>query len=168
MMPALSFQGMWLDTLLSGDKQQTTRQRTDRIKVGDTISIYNQQRKAIASKPLRELTPEGRKEMRRRIRTSKTNSYPPMLVSRSLPTPNRWMYPAHILGRVVAREVYDLHPCEMSEQELYDWARADGFDTFADADAWFTAQYDADWMQKEWTVIRWNGWLDRYFEPQVE
>ena len=39
-MPAISFQHQFLDALLSGAKQQTTRKQTDRIKVGDVCNIY--------------------------------------------------------------------------------------------------------------------------------
>jgi len=58
-MPAISFQEEWINKLLNGTKQQTTRQQTARIKVGDVCHIYNQQRKKIISKPLRSLTDEG-------------------------------------------------------------------------------------------------------------
>jgi len=56
---AISFQGEWLDKLLSCDKQQTTRQQTDRFKVGSIMHIYNQQRRRIIDKQLRTPTRIG-------------------------------------------------------------------------------------------------------------
>jgi len=161
-MPALSFQEMWLDALLSGRKKQTTR-ATDRIKVGDVCNMYNQQRLEINSKPLRKLTPEGDEMMRER-------EYPRV---RKLP---EGMYHAHFLGKVEIAEVYDIHPCEMGKEYLRAWAKADGFEDSANlgftplelADTWFRSRYGDDWLDRTWTVIRWEGWLERYFEPKTE
>ena len=156
-MPALSFQGMWLDDLLSGRKKQTTR-ATDRTKVGHVCSIYNRQRCQINTKPLRKLTPEGDEMMRER-------EYPRV---RKLP---EGTYYAHFLGKVKIAEVYDIHPRKMSKEDLRAWAKADGFEDSANlgftplelADIWFRSRYGDDWMDHTWTVIRWGGWLERYF-----
>ena len=43
------------------------------------------------------------------------------------------------------------------------WSYADGFNTFLDANEWFTMNYGDDWMDRTWHVIRWDGWLERYF-----
>jgi len=159
-MPALSFQGMWLDDLLSGRKKQTTR-ATDRIKVGHVCSIYNQQRCQINTKPLRKLTPEGDEMMRER-------KYPRV---RKLP---EGTYYAHFLGKVKIIDVQSMIPSEMSGENLEAWAWADGFDGFSrldplggeheiTANEWFTMNYGDDWMNRMWTVIRWDGWLEKYF-----
>ena len=152
-MPALSFQEMWLDALLSGRKKQTTR-ATDRTKVGHVCSIYNQQRCQINTKPLRKLTPEGDKMMRER-------EYPRV---RKLP---EGTYYAHFLGKVKIAETYSMHPSKMRGVELEVWTAmwsyADGFNTFLDANEWFTMNYGDDWMDRTWHVIRWDGWLERYF-----
>ena len=58
-MPAISFQRQFLDALLRGDKQQTTRKHTDRIKVGDTAQIYVEQRSSLTGKPIRVMTGAG-------------------------------------------------------------------------------------------------------------
>ena len=163
-MSAISFYPEFLDDLLSGKKQQTTRQQTTMVAIGGTGHLYIEQRKAITSKPIRKLTYEGCREMLRRVSIGKMN-YPPI----SFADPTR--YYAHCLGKVNITEVYDIHPCEMSGDELQDWAVKDGFKDFInadfeDADTWFRRQYGYDWMQQMWTVIKWNGWIERYFSPE--
>jgi hypothetical protein len=157
-MPALSFQEAWINKLLRGDKQQTTRPQTDRIKVGNIVSIYNQQRKKIFDKPLRSLTDEGYGKMEQLSHKRKLN-YPAVPFT----NPIR-QYPAHFLGRVGITEVYDMLPLKNSSRSA--WAKADGFDNFTAADTWFTSRYGDDWMNRWWTVIRWDGWMERYFEPE--
>jgi len=166
-MPALSFQGEWLDKLLSGEKQQTTRPPTDRIKVGDVVHIYNQQRRRIKDKPLRRLTDEGYGKMEQLSRRGQMK-YPSLPFAESVR-----LYPAHFLGKVEITKVYLFVPVEMATFELQNWAQADGFKdpnlgftAFEIADTWFRSRYGDDWMHKTWTVIRWNGWMVRYFEPE--
>jgi len=77
-------------------------------------------------------------------------------------------YHAHFLGKVEITEVYDIHPCEMSGEELEAWARADGFHNFAVARCWFEIRYGACWMHQYWTVVCWHGWVERYFEPMED
>ena len=162
-MPALSFQEEWLDKLLSGDKQQTTRPQTNRFKVGDVGYIYNQQRRLIVDKPLRPLTATGLQLLRQGYPFLKSDEY-------------KAGHHAHFLGKVEIMEVHDIRPCRMTGEELEAWAWADGFDgyhridPFGDpikvhADEWFTKHYGDDWMHKTWTVIQWHGWMVRYFEP---
>ena len=159
-MSAISFYPEFLDDLLSGEKQQTTRQQTSRVAIGGTGHIYIQQRKAITSKPIRKLTYEGCREMLRRVSIGKMN-YPPI----SFADPTR--YYAHCLGKVNITEVYDIHPCEMSLDALTSWALNDGFGGgLTDADIWFTKQYGNKWDLRYWTVIKWDYWIERYFEPE--
>ena len=164
-MPALSFGEKWLDALLSGSKRQTTRPQTDRIKEGAVCTIYNQQRRRIVDKPLRQMTHRG-------IEMMKVREYP------FIPEFHQARYHAHLLGKVEITEVYDIHPCEMAEAELKTWAVADGFKGFHPqtvppdrlydgANMWFQRQYGDDWMQRQWTVGRWDGFLERYFEPEA-
>jgi hypothetical protein len=166
MMPALYFQPEFLDPLLRSDKQQTTRPQTKRFKVGDIMSIYNQQRKRIQDKPLRRMTEIGQIAMARRILNIPT-----------YPRGSHSQYYAHFLGKVEIDAVYDIHPCEMSGEALKAWALADGFHDFIGlgfrdvelADTWFRARYGTDWMQRWYTVISWRrcGWVERYFEPEA-
>jgi len=154
-MPALSFQGEWLNSLLSCLKQQTTRQQTTRIRVGDMCSIYNQQRRRIADKPLRRLTCRGCEAMAER-------EYP------MIPEFHTARYYAHLLGKVEITDVYDIHPdSTMNINDLYTWARDDGFDGYRSARCWFEIHYGARWMHQTWTVIKWDGWAERYFEPET-
>jgi hypothetical protein len=184
-MPALSFQEEWLRKLLDGTKQQTTRKQTDRIKVGDVCHIYNQQRRRIVDKPMLQMTELGRDviSQKRAIPYDK-RTYPPVHNETWI----RGLYHAHLLGKVIITEVYDIHPCEMTEDELKAWAVADGFKDFHPtyricpqditigyvevheddgANMWFQRRYGDDWVQRWWTVERWDGWLERYFEPEV-
>ncbi|NIA12158.1 MAG: hypothetical protein GWP10_21170 [Nitrospiraceae bacterium] len=118
-MPALSFGKKWLDALLRGDKKQTTRPQTARIKEGAVCTIYNQQRQRIVNKPLRKLTAFGNAEMHFR----NYQNVPDMLEDGGF-------YHAHLLGKVEIIDVHDIHPCEMAEAELKAWAVADGFKGF--------------------------------------
>ena len=169
-MPALSFQREFVDALLRGDKQQTTRPQTERFKVGDTAQIYIEQRRRITEKPLRQLTEIGYYVMER---LTFTKSWYPAVSYKPRP------YHAHFLGKVEITEIYVFKPWlhKGHGRHIYFemWARADGFDGFSStdpfgdehkvcADEWFTERYDDDWMQRTWTVIRWNGWQERYFE----
>lgn len=162
-MPAISFRPEFLDALLSGDKQQTTRSippvppKRPRFKKGDVLQVYNQQRKRIADKPLLRLTDEGYSKMVQLSRKSQSN-YP------SLPYADP-PYPAHFLGRVCITEVCQITPHEMPETALTAWALADGFNSFAAAWCWFEIRYGAKWMHQPWMVVKWDGWLERYFEP---
>ena len=152
-MPALSFGGEWLDKLLSGSKRQTTRPQTDRIKVGDVCTIYNQQRRRIVDKPLRKLTVFGNAEMCFR-------GYPnvPLMLD------DAGFYHAHLLGKVEIAEVYDILPIQCTCGENT-WAKRDGFTGDHDAFVWFENRYGEGWVKRWWTVIRWGGWMERYFEP---
>lgn len=159
-MPALSFQEEWIDKLLSDTKQQTTRPQTSRIKVGDIVHVYNQQRRRITDKPPRLLTATGLQMFR--------EGYPFVKTDR-----HEEGHHAHFLGKVAITEVYertfDMMLIRRSGHEwrmANAWARSDGFKDFWGADTWFTAKHGDDWMQQTWTVIRWNGWLERYFEPE--
>ena len=152
-MPALSFQEEWLDALLSGSKRQTTRPQTDRIKEGAICTIYNQQRRRITDKPLRQMTYEGIEMMEER-------GYP------LIPEFRRAEYHAHLLGKVEITEVYDMQPLQNSHRNA--WARADGFLNFTAADTWFTKRYDTAWADRWWTVIPWDRWTERYFLPEPE
>ena len=151
-MPALSFQEEWIDALLSGSKRQTTRAQTDRIKVGDTCTLYNQQRRRIMDKLLRRMTHRGIKVMEER-------GYP------FAPIFHQAQYYAHLLGKVKIIDVHDIHPAKMAPVELSRWAWADGFDSFTSARCWFEIRYGTRWMHQTWTVIGWDGWLERYFDP---
>lgn len=170
-MPAHSFDPEWVNPLLRCNKQGTTRPQHTQVKVGDIVSIYNQQRRRIIDKPIMELTDEGCVRMEQRIKNMK---YP------LIPFFNPPQYYAHLLGKVEITEVYAIHPCEMTEDELKAWAVADGFKGFhptgvfpeqlcahePGANMWFQRRYGDDWMQRWWTVERWHGWVERYFEPE--
>ena len=150
-MPAYSFQPEFIDPLLLSTKEQTTRTFTNKAHVGDIGYIYIQQRMKIVKKPLRRLTREGIDAMHECM-------YP------TIPEFHQGIYHAHFLGTVEIAEVIDIHPGGMADKHLEGWAVDDGFPDFCAADEWFTGQYDANWMDDWWTVVLWEGWLERYFE----
>jgi hypothetical protein len=150
-MPAYSFQPEFLYPLLMSTKDQTTRPFTNKAHVGDIGYIYIQQRMQIATKPLLRLTQAGIDMVRRRC-------YP------IIPEFYQGIYHAHFLGTVQIAQVIDIHPCGMDDKYLLGWAVDDGFANFEAADEWFSGQYDENWMDDWWTVVLWEGWLERYFE----
>ena len=167
-MVAISFHEEFLDDLLRCDKQQTTRhgpkaKKVPRIKVGDIAQIYIKQRQAITSKPVRRVTSVGNTIISNRVNDD-NYQYPSDCPIRpgyqTMPS-----YYAHFIGIVEIAEVYQIHPDKISGEELEAWARADGFKDFAHADMWFMRQNNGRWTELSWTVIKWNGWSERYFEP---
>lgn len=158
-MPAISFQHRFIDALLRGDKQQTTRKMTNRVKVGDTAQIYIDQRVPLTDKPIRQMTDAGLIAMAKPVRKIPCPSGP---LKRYGVMPSFY---AHFLGKVQITEVYDILPlqCTCGEEA---WAKRDGFAGYADASAWFESKYGEGWVGKWWTVIRWDGWAERYFDPK--
>ena len=163
-MPAISFNPEFLDALLSGRKQQTPRPippvppkvlpKRPLFKVGDVAHIYNQQRRRIVDKPLRLLTATGLQMFRDGYPFVKTDRYTEG-------------HHAHFLGKVEIGYVSVILPCRMQDYALAAWAYRDGFMNFVDADVWFTDHYDECWIDRKWAVVGWDGWLERYFEPEV-
>lgn len=163
-MSAISFQPEFLNALLSCEKQQTTRPvppvppKHPRFNVGDVLHVYNQQRRRIVDKPLLRLTADGVRVMTQKTADG-TYPYPPTWhTNRSY---------AHFLGKVEITNAFNIHPCEMPLDVLTDWAHDDGFTDLEAADTWFTQQHGGDWDTRYWAVVRWDGWLERYFEPEV-
>ena len=153
-----------IDKLLSNETQQTTIPKTYRFKVGDVAHIYNQQRRRIVDKPELPLTRAGIRIMDQR--------YDPNARQELL-----GIFYAHFLGKVEITKVYLFYPVEMATFELQNWAQADGFKNFHPtrqiftkgvhdddgANMWFQRRYGDNWMHQTWTVIQWDGWLERYF-----
>lgn len=168
-MVATSFHKEFLDALLRCDKQQTTRQtpkdpKVPRIKVGDIAQIYIKQRQSIVAKPVRQMTSAGTTAMADRVDDINYH-YPancPVVEYHSVDLPS---YYAHFIGILEITEVYKIIPGDMSGEELEVWAWSDGFKDFAHADMWFMQQYGKYWKKLSWTVSRWIGWSERYFEP---
>lgn len=174
-MPAISFERMWVDDLLSDRKPQTTRPETDRFKVGDIAHIYIEQRGKITDKPLRTCTKDGAFYTRELMNCRP--HYPQSFFDSSGDKvwahlldwgPFRVQYYAHFLGKVEITDVQQFMPSEYYGDEgadiVAEWAKLDGFKDFAAADEWFSKRYEY-WLDTAWTVIRWGGWIERYFEP---
>jgi len=171
-MVAISFHEEFLDALLRCDKQQTTRltpkpPKAPRIKTGDTAQIYIKQRQEITSKPVRQMTRAGTTIIADRVNDANYHypaKCPPSPPHHSTPV-TLSLYYAHFIGIVEIVEVYQIHLSEMSGEEREAWAKADGFKDFSHANLWFYQQHGKYWKKLSWTVIKWNGWLERYFEP---
>ena len=163
-MPAISFNRQFLDALLRGDKQQTTRKQTDRTKVGDTAQIYIEQRVQLTDKPIRVMTGAGTTAIADRVNDARYN-YPAECPPSPFLDKFEPVYYAHLLGKVEITEVYDMLPlqCTCGEEA---WAKKDGFAGYGDASAWFESNYGEGWVDRWWTVIRWQGWAERYFEAK--
>lgn len=178
MMPAISFHRGFLDALLRGDKQQTTRRLTDRIKVGDVCNIYIEQHRRIRDKPLRHVTRAGAEMVDAKLSMAidkRTYPSPTKLCGETIEMDTSKLYyayglkfydryHAHFLGKANVTEVYEMLPLQNSSRS--EWAKADGFTNFTCADTWFTDRYGEEWVDKWWTVIRWDGWVERYFDPK--
>lgn len=172
-MVAISFHKEFLDDLLRCNKQQTTRltsvaHKVPRIKVGDIAQIYIKQRQSIVTKPVRQMTSTGTKVVAGRVDDINYHYPPSCQVAEGSKYVDMPAYYAHFIGKVEIVEVYKIKPSEMSGKEVEAWAIADGFKDFYHADMWFLRQYDGRWVDKSWTVSRWVGWLERYFEPEVD
>jgi len=166
-MVAISFNPQFLDPLLRSDKQQTTRPQTERFKVGDIAHIYIGQRRRITEKPLRTPTQVGAAMIFQMIEDEGRYPRPECDASFGYSIDP---YYAHFLGKVRITGANLFKPSRhkghggIMYREM--WAKHDGFKDFASADDWFLSRYGDDWMQQIWTVIRWNSWLERYFEPE--
>lgn len=160
-MVAISFQEQFLDPLLRGDKQQTTRPQTERFKVGDVAQIYIKQRRRITEKPLRTPTRIGAAVIFQMIEDEGRYPRPECDASFGYSVDP---YYAHFLGKVEITEVFDILPINSHNRSA--WAKSDGFTNFTVADTWFTKRYGNSWMQRTWTVIKWNGWKEVYFLPK--
>ena len=167
-MPAISFERMWVDDLLSDRKPQTTRPETDRFKIGDIANIYIEQRRKIIDKPIRQMTGIGTTAMADRVCGDNNYHYPANcpVVEYHEGCP---FYYAHFIGKVEITDVQRFMPSEHGGDDgadiLETWARLDGFKDFAAADEWFSSRYKY-WQDAVWTVIRWDGWQEVYFQPK--
>lgn len=162
-MSAISFQREFVDDLLSGSKQHTTRPETDRFKVGDIVHVYIEQRNKIIDKPVRQMTGIGTTAMADRVNDI-NYLYPAACpVNKDSKYGDMPSYYAHFLGKVEIAEVYNIHPCEMSTVDLETWARLDNFKNFVAADKWFIMHYGGNWTNLTWTAVRWNDWKEIYF-----
>lgn len=165
-MPSLSFERVWLDDLLSRKKQHTTRPETTRFEIGDIVHVYIEQRGKIIDKPIRVMTSIGTTAMADRVNNAN------YLYPATCPVVNKDhvndlpSYYTHFIGKIEIVEIQNICPYEMSHSDLERWARADGFDNFAEAYKWFLIRYGDKWMDLTWTVIGWDGWIERYFESK--
>ena len=170
-MPALSFRREWINALLTGDKTQTTRRPTpagkpSRFTVGDTASIYIEQRGKITSKPIYQTTKPGRVLFFQKVLDGVYPSITANNPDHSTCYTDFGQYYAHFLGTVKIVEVKTIQPSQMTGEDLEAWAWADGFYDFDEGDRWFVKHHSTTtWSKQTWEVIRWNSWEQRYFEP---
>ncbi len=54
-------------------------------------------------------------------------------------------------------------PSSSSYEEAYLWAQKEGFNSFGDANDWFSAKYGANWQEQTWGIIQFKGeWGSEY------
>jgi hypothetical protein len=119
--------------LLNGRKQQTTRlPRKNPIKIGDTLHCYFKSRlgKGTCKNCIEQecVYYEG---------------------DETTPCPE-WN---NFFGTAKVTEIIPLHEALKDKEE---WAKLDGFDSFEDANMWFTATAGANWTALPYKVI----WFD--------
>ena len=168
-MPALSFKREWIQALLTGSKTQTTRRprigrrKAPRIKEGDNVHVYVEQRRPISEKPVYPTTKNGRTLIYQKILDGRY----PSPVEDTISYTDLGSYYAHFLGIVEVTRILTLHPCDLTHDEKQEWAWADGFSDFDTGDKWFVKHHtDYAWTEQAWDVIQWSGWEKRYYEPR--
>lgn len=66
----------------------------------------------------------------------------------------------NFFGTAKVIKVEDFDPHLLSQFALEAWAKADGFESFEEADEWFTKVYGQDWTSQPWDIIHFEGdWL---------
>lgn len=138
-----------VDQLLNGTKRQTTRAPRRRpIKVGDELQCYFKPRMGkvcnnCISKHCGNSMAETNKPIDKHCNGSS-----------DLPNHNNSFGIAIV--KLISRVRISDMPAEMKEQ----WAKADGFKSFDEANIWFTNTTGSDWPDKEWNVIIFRpGWV---------
>lgn len=67
---------------------------------------------------------------------------------------------SNYFGTAEVSNVRDFDPNLLSLDALEAWAIADGFESFAEADEWFTRVHSENWINKPWQIIYFEGdWL---------
>lgn len=158
-MPLLSFsEPSHIPRLLSGEKKQTTRQPRKRaLKVGDVLRCYYKPRIKTSCRNCITSLDKCRKNFDYERRAHFGYSCLPS----SMNPCNIW---ANFFGEAVVSVIKPLDIMSMTDEEVYDWAIADGFESFQKADEWFSQKYSrhgidgSDWVNWKWECIR--------FEPR--
>lgn len=162
-MTSLSFDPVFLDPLLRCDKQQTTHPQTMRFGVGDVAQMYITQNQPLTSKPIRRMTGLGTTLVADRAGDPKYHYDPRCPLAESYALGDIPSYYAHFLGKVRITEVEHVKVGSIWNRNT--WAQKDGFQNFEIARCWFESRYGAHWLKRTFTVLRWDGWIERYFEP---
>ena len=159
--------------LFVGLKKQTTRKERAKnpIKPGDTLQIYfrNRQRKSCHNCISMACPLAGEMKSDHNCTSYGTNAGDKLCYDCNsdcvIPIHVRQakMYCEHHTHHFGDAEVVSVQSTNFSDltgAELEQWAKLDGFNTFAHADRWFTKVYGPEWMDDSWDVITFNpDWL---------
>ncbi len=149
-MPLMGFSDpKHIPLILDGSKAQTTRKpRKNPIKVGDVLQVYYKPR----------MRQSCNNCINYHIITGKVC---PVIISDSHYCPKHinFVGTAKVIKIVSFHELTNFNSNDLSEYAavLYQWARADGFKDFQEADEWFTRVHGSNWMFKDWDIIYFDG-----------
>lgn len=141
-MPLLSFSDTnHVPLIFDGKKAQTTRTpRKNPVKSGDTLYVYLRSRMKKSCKNCLN-------------HSSITGEMCPIIISDSSRCPKHTNY----FGTAAVIKVEDFDPHSLSLNALEEWAQADGFQNYTEANEWFTKVHGKDWIYQPWVIIYFKG-----------
>lgn len=141
-MPLLSFSGLkHVPLILNGRKAQTTRKpRKNPVKAGDNLYVYykSRMRKTCENCIFRKCnySVQNREYCFKDESCAQHTNY---------------------FGTAIAIKVEDFDPHSLSLNALEEWAQADGFQNYKEANEWFTKVHGKDWIYQPWVIIYFKG-----------
>jgi hypothetical protein len=129
--------------ILDGRKAQTTRTpRKNPIKEGDTLHVY------------------FRPRMKKTCENCITDCYASVLHGEPIKVKDGCYSHSNYFGTAIAIKVEEFDPLLLSPDALEAWAKADGFESWEEANTWFTKVHGPDWIYKHWDIIYFEGdWI---------
>lgn len=132
--------------ILDGRKKQTTRKpRTSPIRAGDILHVYYKSRM--------------RKTCNNCLKYhSITGHVCPVIISDSHYCPRH----TNFFGTAKVVNVCNFDPNLLSRSALESWAKADGFESFEEANQWFSNVHGPDWASTPWVLVFFEGdWISK-------
>lgn len=152
-MPLLSLSDQkHVSMILDGRKHQTTRKpRKNPVKVGDTLHVYfkSRMKKGTCLNCISKMCVK-----------SNANSNPDNKLEDWEKENNGCQLWYNYFGTAKVTKIEDFDPLLLSPAAIDAWAIADGFESFSEADEWFTRVHGKDWVYQSWSLIFFDGdWL---------
>jgi hypothetical protein len=136
--------------IINGTKRQTTRKpRKNHVKVGDTLFCYFKPRMKNGT-------------CINCIKDCNTYIASEYAGSGHCPEWNNYFGTAKVTKIASFHELTNFDSTDLSKyaEVLYQWAIADGFQDFQEADGWFTKVHGPNWQNQEWDIIYFEGdWI---------